>query len=777
MSIMNFLRPILLICVVASGLSQAAAQQPRAAAPAAAAAQAPQPAPAAAAAKKPIAPRNQLVVRALLQTDPRTPAELVRAVKILVDLDEAGSAQPLLQKLIDQKPSDAILAALIDEFGSAVFLRIARAEALNPPAQQFTAGALAAAERHARDAQRIAAEIQRLKSADADQRDAAVVALRSGRDTAVAALLSVLDDPARRAEHAHIATALVELGGESLAPLTGALSAADTALKVQICGILGQLANVAAIDYLLAPALAESSPPEVRAAAREALQRLRGNVPDPAAAAAGLYRAARASYDRPQSIDAALDAPPADVALFHWDAAQKKLVVQTLRPWDANRVSAARLAGDARRIAPDDAELRRFQLTALAESAAHQAGLDKPLPVGPGTAHDLLAAEGTAVLEDLLAYDLAQNHSVAATVAARLLGESGQREVLSRHNPRPSPLADALLARDRRVRFAALEAIMKLAPRDPYPAVHRAIDALGFFAAGSAAPRALVADVQAEEAGRLAAILAELGYEPDVALDARGATQLVAAGGDYELLLIDASLAVPTSGQLVQQLRRDARTALIPLAVIASLDERPRAEHLVRATPLAEVFVSPQDRADMELQLGRLMRRWGQSAVGQDERLRQTEQTLAWLADLSNAKPAGGAGSAPRPLYDLRRLDDRVITSLGVPQLAPAAAAVLGNLGTPRSQRALLDLASRHTQPLALRQAAAAAFRENLVRHGALLSTDEIKRQYDRYNASETLDEPTQQLLASILDALEARAAAAQLADDPTRETATDAKQ
>jgi hypothetical protein len=39
-----------------------------------------------------------------------------------------------------------------------------------------------------------------------------------------------------------------------------------------------------------------------------------------------------------------------------------------------------------------------------------------------------------------------------------------------------------------------------------------------------------------------------------------------------------------------------------------------------------------------------------------------------------------------------------------------------------------------------------------------LLTTAQILLQYDRYNQSETLDKPTQELLGSILDHLEARA-------------------
>ncbi len=441
----------------------------------------------------------------------------------------------------------------------------------------------------------------------------------------------MLDDPARRAEHPHVATALVQLGGESLAPLTGALATANAPLKAQICNVLGELNDAAAVDYLLAPALAGSSPPEVRAAARAALHRLLGRTPDPGDAAARLYRAARSYYERPSR---SLEAPLAEVTRFHWDAAGKKLVAQSLRASEANLLLAARLAGDARRLVPDDLQLRRFQLTALASSAVRQAGLDKPLPKGAGTAHDLLLAEGAAVLDDLLAYDLAGGHHAAAAVVARLLGESGQVEVLYRHNPLPAPLVNALLDRDRRVRFAALEAIVKLAPREAFPGANRVIDALSFFAAGSAAPRALVADVHADAAGRLAALLAELGYDPDIALDARGATQLVAAGGDYELLLVDESLALPTSGQLLQQLRRDARTALVPLAVIASTEGQSRAERLACATPLAEAFIAPQNRAGLELQIGRLMRRAGHGAAEPAERLRQAAQALAWVATL-----------------------------------------------------------------------------------------------------------------------------------------------
>ena len=61
---------------------------------------------------------------------------------------------------------------------------------------------------------------------------------------------------------------------------------------------------------------------------------------------------------------------------------------------------------------------------------------------------------------------------------------------------------------------------------------------------------------------------------------------------------------------------------------------------------------------------------------------------------------------------------------------------MLANMNSAESQRALVEMASRLTLPLELRQAAAKAFRQNTEKHGILLTTDEIRQQYRRYNES-----------------------------------------
>ena len=102
--------------------------------------------------------------------------------------------------------------------------------------------------------------------------------------------------------------------------------------------------------------------------------------------------------------------------------------------------------------------------------------------------------------------------------------------------------------------------------------------------------------------------------------------------------------------------------------------------------------------------------------------------------------------------------------SLTAPGLTRAAIGALGKLDTPRAQRALLDMVNRMSAPIADRQAAAKAFADSVARIGTLLASDEILRQYDIYNASERQSAESQQVLASVLNTIEARAQAEWLA-------------
>jgi CheY-like chemotaxis protein len=688
-------------------------------------------------------------VRAILQSDPTDPAQIVRVITVLADLGAADQAGPFVQRLVDANLDEAAQARLVEQLGSATFIKLSLSGQLPAAGRQFAAGALAAADRQARDPARIAALIERLKNPDPRARQAAMARLRTGRDSSVAALIEVLADPARAAEHGPVRQALAGQDVEAFLPLVAVIQASPPELRWQALDVLARLDRPEATIWLLSPALSPESSEAVRSAAAAGVVRLIGRLPRPAEATAALYNRALAyrHLERPLTVNAAGLAK-----VWHWNDAQRRLESRDVAPRMASLTYAADLAANALELQPGQIELRRLLLGARLESEAYMAGLGQPLPRGIHSAFELATRAGPDAVEDLLAHSIEAGHPVSAAAAATVLGEIGSADLLDRGGARPAALVQAVRHPDRRLRFSALEAILRLKPVRPYPGSSYVTDSLGFFAASSGRPRALVADARPGELQFPSGLLAELGYEVEATTSARQVLAIAASSPDFEVALIDMTLASPTSAQLVQQLRKDNRTARLPVGILASSDQWERARELVRDLPLADVFIRPQDTRAMEYQLAGLFEATGASAVPAAERQAQAARALEWLVELS----------APSGLYNLRRVEASVATAVWAPPLAPRAAEVLAAIGTPLSQKTLVDVASQALQPLESRQAAARAFAESVARHGTLLTSGEILLQYDRYNQSETQDRQTQLVLASILDSVEARAAAEQ---------------
>ena len=69
---------------------------------------------------------------------------------------------------------------------------------------------------------------------------------------------------------------------------------------------------------------------------------------------------------------------------------------------------------------------------------------------------------GVKPIEEVLKYAMACNRPAAAAAAARLLGQIGTATQLLYRSAGPAPLALAVQSPDRRVRMAALQAIVRL---------------------------------------------------------------------------------------------------------------------------------------------------------------------------------------------------------------------------------------------------------------------------------------------------------------------------
>ncbi len=429
---------------------------------------------------------------------------------------------------------------------------------------------------------------------------------------------------------------------------------------------------------------------------------------------------------------------------------------RNLAPEDAARSVAARLARAARSLAPDNHQVQMLALAAALEQTVYDRGLDKRLDFSDPAVQQIAALDPQTI-NDVLAFCLAENHPAAARAAAEILGGhhapmvDGKPKDLLRGGSEPSPLARAVRSPDRRLRMAALEAIVHLQPQTPFAGSSYVPESLGYLAGSTGGRRALVVSPNTETLEEWVGVLKFRNIASDTAVNGREAVRMALRCPDYELVAIDMATLGPPAEEIVQELHQDYRTASLRIGLVARAGFLKRAERIAEEDPLALAFSQPIDAEAARWQLGRVTALAPREFVGFSERQDLAQRALDCLAQLA---------STSGKLYDMRRAEEAVLAGLLVPRLSGHAVAVLANLGTQASQQALVDVASRFVNPLAIRHAAGIAFGFNVERFGVLLDRESIRRQYTRYNESGAQDVASQKVLASILDTIESRAAA-----------------
>ena len=101
-------------------------------------------------------------VLAVLESKPKTPAELLRAIGILVDLDESALAKPFVDELGQRTLDPAAKTALVDAFNPATLLKLARHPELGVELGPLVDDWLRSAEEYRRDPARLAAATEQL---------------------------------------------------------------------------------------------------------------------------------------------------------------------------------------------------------------------------------------------------------------------------------------------------------------------------------------------------------------------------------------------------------------------------------------------------------------------------------------------------------------------------------------------------------------------------------------------------------------------------------------
>ena len=703
------------------------------------------------------------VILAIRKSNPKSAIELGRAIRNVVNLGRPAEAKKYITLLLDSSPDEGTLVELHRELGSAIFMRMSRDSRFAPEGSALGKAVLDASFTAAHDPTRLAGLIAKLSDDDVAVRHSALVDLRAGGTDSVLALIGALADSSRANEHAVVRATLVNLKELSVGPLVGALETRDEDLLPQIIVVLSRLKASQVTPHLLRPYFASEPDALVRRAAEYGLTKLLGELPLLAQAEQYLARETQAYLDG--KLLGRLDYEDM-ITFWSWDTTKNSPVERRFPGKTASLMMAARLAGDLYAISPNNLNHKRLYLTALLESSKRANGLDQQLPTGDATAHAISASLGVEAIADVLEYTLQQKQTAATIGALEVLAEIGDAKLLQSVNGRPSPLASCLRHTDRRVRFAAVEAIMKMNPVEPFAGSSYLSEALGYFSSTVGSRRVLVAHPRTDQSQTLVGMLNEIGFEADTAQTGRQALRLSVQYPDYEFLLISDAVDHPAAGELIQQLRRDPRTAIAPIGLMARDERFEQMERFTESDPLAETFPRPHDVAGVSLAARRLLTRGGDDIVGFDERMHHAATALDHLARLAEQ-------SKDYNFYDLLRTERAVEQAVNTPQLTDQAARVLGLFGTPSAQRLLVSLASQNARSLSDRQAAASAFDTAISRRGLLLARNDIQIQYDRYNQSKILDGETQAVLGSLLDSIELPT---RLSSDQGEESAAEAE-
>lgn len=685
------------------------------------------------------APITNPAVRAVLDTPRKAPADYARAVFVLIDLDEAARAAPIVEELIALDLDEGALAELVTQFGSAKFLKLARSEAAGAGARDFATGALAAAKAQLADPQRLAKLVAQLGSESPRLQAAALAELQRGGQAAVGYCLNQFAQATEGTDRNSLREALVALGPLSRPALVAMLQSSEADLRKQAAWALGQQQDYRAAPLLAAQAVTEPSGSDAARAAQWAFRQLTDQPASTALALKLLDGALRDVHGGvpPETPDAQGMAP-----VYRRDADAALATEATMMPVeDAGIVYAARLARARYLVDPSSTRAKRSALVLdLQARSLFEAAEIAP----PDTQGLAIKNTPTQELSGALGEALERGYAGAAAALGVAVGDRGEAAILITADSRPSPLVAALEAPHPAVRFAALRGVMGLKSATPFPGSSNVADTLIGFAGGGAARVAVVATPNLERSATIAGFLASAGIEGRPTNRGAEAVEL-AQSADVEMVLVDLAVLRPDVRETIFRLRRQTTTALAPIGLLAPAGRLEEAKALAKEHDRVLAFPRPQNAAAVEAIVNALAAVTPAGWPTVDERAELAKVARGWMGEILEKGPT---------YYDLRgHVGDLQKALVSGPGEATASLALLG---TPASQLELLAIANRRTEPLDSRQTAAKAFKQSVDEFGVLLTTEQIQQQYDSYNASEA-DAETQEVLGNVLDAIESR--------------------
>ncbi len=660
---------------------------------------------------------------------PTTPLETWEVVDHLIRIGQPEQAAPYLKQLLAATLDDATLLQIRDESGPGTLLRLADYPATAPYAKPLLDRVSQAAIRVATDPTRLDRFVNGLKGSKEEQAYA-VDRLREAGPYAVAPILRELHRPGLSTEdRVPFAEGLARLDRSVVPPLIATLDSSDAMLAGDAAHALGKIGDpraVPALTYLAAKRTPESA---ARGAAVAAIEKITGTP----------YGSQPKTPPRVLSDEARryhlhlVRFPSNQVILWLWDDANAQPVARNFAVRDAEGFLGLRAAHEA-------LDLDRGDLTAQADLIAIALDHD------PAGATSAALEAGPTVLGQVLRTAIADGRSDLATNAAILLGRIVDRDDLATGG-RPDPLVEALSAPERRVQFAAAEALVRLDPRRAFSGSSRVVPVLTRFLSSQGAARALVVDGNPQRGATTTGFLRSLGYDAQLAATGSEGFALAAASADIELIVTEAYFVNDSWDltDLLGNLKADGRTSGIPVVIVGALASKYAISTSLESFPGARFAVTPTETSLFGGQLNRIITGLGVRPLSPQERADYAKRAASLLALI--ARRPGSPFEA-----DLTSATPAFGTAING-NIAPVeAATVLGDIPGQTAQRILADAALDTSRAAPGRLAATDGLARNIRRFGRHVAPDQERRLVDELNTE--ADPVLRAALAAVIGAL-----------------------
>lgn len=697
----------------------------------------------------------RLLIRSVKQSNPQSPVELARAIKVMLNVRQFEFAKYFLSRLMAASMDQNQQAELVRKLGSDFFFTLHATAELAPEGRDFSRQMLTTSRQVQHSPEQVQRLIEKLNDPSIAIRSRAFRGLRRIGPTAIAALIEVFADQDRQDVFPGVRGALRSMGDQAISLLRGAAVADHAGVRSESLQALAHYRGEGVADVLAAAAFSATENVQVRNAVAYAMRNQKHPLPASSDLVSRLKDRANALLTGKETVRGSL---ASTMQVWQWDAEINKLQPLRVTLATASRYEAVRLAREAYAINPQSITLRQLYLLTELEVTKRSVGTQgySSVIMGKDFFKKLPASIGTVSpqeLNELLKLAVNKEAVAAAIACCELLADSGDTQLFHSADSQLPPVVQAIMLGDRHLQFAALNVIDKLDPKTAYPGSSFAVKLAVFLADSHQRSVGLVGHHRMEVAQTIAGTLPSVGLFGASAATSRSCFNFATRDPDVSLLLISDTLVGPRFDELIRQLRADFRTARAPVGLMLRGGRQNQAiTRMLADDPLTYAFpvAIDEDLLAAHVRRASSLVDADLSLVNDDDRYRHAIAAAKWLEKISADRQRFG-------FYDLGQYQQQLAGLLYRPGLEDAASHILANLGTPLAHRELANLASQKSVPPQRRRIAADSLNRSIKNGSTLLTRGQIQQQYDRYNASQFEPEKTREILGSILDAIEQR--------------------